>query len=168
MASTVAGASGNRIVVIAVDASDFAREAFNYYLNDIYRPDDFVVVCHSPELSDNLPSLSIKHGLSLPVEEWQKALKDQLDKTRKLEENYETDLISKKIKYKMHFEPSKSAGPAIISVAENQKANLIVVGTRGLSAVRRTVMGSVSDYVVHHSKVPVLVCPRSSSSSTSS
>jgi len=30
----------------------------------------------------------------------------------------------------------------------------------GLSAIRRTFLGSVSDYVIHHSKVPVLICPR--------
>jgi len=30
----------------------------------------------------------------------------------------------------------------------------------GLDAIRRTFLGSVSDYVIHHSKVPVLICPR--------
>jgi nucleotide-binding universal stress UspA family protein len=34
---------------------------------------------------------------------------------------------------------------------------MVVMGTRGQGTVRRTIMGSVSDYVAHHSKVPVLV-----------
>jgi len=34
----------------------------------------------------------------------------------------------------------------------------IVVGTRGLGSVRRTILGSVSDYVVHHAHCPVIVC----------
>ena len=54
----------------------------------------------------------------------------------------------------------KNAGQGIINVAEAEKAQLIVVGTRGLDAIRRTFLGSVSDYVIHHSKIPVLICPR--------
>ena len=63
------------------------------------------------------------------------------------------------LKYKTRFETAKDPGHGIIVVAENEGANLIVMGTRGLDVVRRTLLGSVSDYVVRHSKVPVLVCP---------
>ena len=34
---------------------------------------------------------------------------------------------------------------------------MIVMGTRGLGTIRRTLMGSVSDYVVHHARIPVIV-----------
>ena len=33
------------------------------------------------------------------------------------------------------------------------------MGTRGLSTIRRTVLGSVSDYVLHHTTIPVAVVP---------
>ena len=49
-------------------------------------------------------------------------------------------------------------GEAIIETADEEKAVMIVMGTRGQGTVRRTVMGSVSDYVVHHAHCPVLVC----------
>ena len=49
-------------------------------------------------------------------------------------------------------------GSAIVKCAEEVGANLIVMGTRGLGKIRRTLMGSVSDYVVHHAHCPVLVC----------
>lgn len=35
------------------------------------------------------------------------------------------------------------------------------MGSRGLGTIRRTILGSVSDYVVHHANVPVVVCPPS-------
>ncbi|WAR00630.1 hypothetical protein MAR_025002 [Mya arenaria] len=50
------------------------------------------------------------------------------------------------------------AGPAIVHAAESENAGMIVCGSRGLSTLRRTFMGSVSDYILHHAHVPVLVC----------
>ncbi|XP_076448399.1 putative universal stress protein SERP1273 isoform X3 [Babylonia areolata] len=50
------------------------------------------------------------------------------------------------------------AGPAIVRAAEEEGVTCIVTGSRGLGTVRRTLLGSVSDYVLHHAHVPVLVC----------
>ena len=36
-------------------------------------------------------------GLAPPIEQWQKAINDQLEKIRKLEETYENELILKKV-----------------------------------------------------------------------
>lgn len=45
----------------------------------------------------------------------------------------------------------------IVRVAEEIRAGLIVVGSRGLGPIRRAVMGSVSGSVVRHAHCPVLV-----------
>jgi nucleotide-binding universal stress UspA family protein len=45
----------------------------------------------------------------------------------------------------------------IVALAEELQADLIVMGCRGLGAVRRALMGSVSDSVVRHAHCPVLV-----------
>lgn len=47
----------------------------------------------------------------------------------------------------------------IIEIAHDADAELIVVGARGLSTVRSVLLGSVSNAVVHHSHIPVLVIP---------
>jgi nucleotide-binding universal stress UspA family protein len=49
---------------------------------------------------------------------------------------------------------------AIVDVAEELDAQLIVVGARGLSTVESVLLGSVSNAVVHHAKRPVLVVPK--------
>lgn len=46
----------------------------------------------------------------------------------------------------------------ICTEAEKQKVYMIVIGSRGLSKVQQTLLGSVSDSVIHHANVPVLVC----------
>ena len=45
----------------------------------------------------------------------------------------------------------------IVQEAEESGADLIVVGTRGLNAAKRLVLGSVSTNVVHHAPCDVLV-----------
>jgi nucleotide-binding universal stress UspA family protein len=47
----------------------------------------------------------------------------------------------------------------ICEVAEQEASNLIVIGTHNKGMIERVFMGSVSDYVVHHSACPVLVVP---------
>jgi len=49
------------------------------------------------------------------------------------------------------------AGSAIIEVAAEVRAGLILLGSRGHGGVHRLVMGSVAEAVVHHARVPVLV-----------
>ena len=51
-----------------------------------------------------------------------------------------------------------NAGHALVKEADRTGADFIVTGSRGHSTLRRTLMGSVSDYIMHHSHVPVLVC----------
>ena len=48
-------------------------------------------------------------------------------------------------------------GEAICQVAEDENVTFIVSGTRGLGRIKRTLVGSVSDYVLHHARVPVIV-----------
>lgn len=50
-----------------------------------------------------------------------------------------------------------SAGPAILKTAETVKADLIVIGSRGRSAVEGLLMGSVSSHVASRAACPVLV-----------
>ena len=49
-------------------------------------------------------------------------------------------------------------GRIIVEVANKEKVNTIVMGTRGLGAVSRTLLGSVSDYVLHHAHCTVVIC----------
>jgi nucleotide-binding universal stress UspA family protein len=46
---------------------------------------------------------------------------------------------------------------SILKVAENCTADLIVMGTRGLGAVKGLLVGSVSRKVIHYASCPVMV-----------
>ena len=76
----------------------------------------------------------------------------------KLVNKYEQRLRENNIKGSVQFEVGKP-GELVMAYADKYQGSLIVMGTRGFGMLRRTVLGSVSEYVVHHSKIPVTVVP---------
>lgn len=50
-------------------------------------------------------------------------------------------------------------GEVICRVAKEKNASLVVMGSRGLGTIRRTILGSVSQYVIDHAHIPVTVVP---------
>ena len=56
-----------------------------------------------------------------------------------------------------HLRLGERRDQAIIHLAEEIGAGLIVMGSRGLGGVRRALIGSVSDSVVRHAHCPVLI-----------
>jgi len=50
-----------------------------------------------------------------------------------------------------------SPGPVICQLAENWNADLIIVGSHGRKGVSEILLGSVSNYVVHHATCSVMV-----------
>src|ERR671916_1366311 len=56
-----------------------------------------------------------------------------------------------------HLRAGERRDQAIVHLADELGAGLIVMGSRGLGGMRRAMMGSVSDSVVRHAHCPVLV-----------
>lgn len=48
----------------------------------------------------------------------------------------------------------------ISHLAKEAEANYIVIGSRGMGLVKGTVLGSVSNGIIHEAKVPVLIIPQ--------
>ena len=60
------------------------------------------------------------------------------------------------LKVEYHTIPG-SAGKTIISYAEENRIDLIALGTHGRSGLARLAFGSFTDYVLRHSSLPLLV-----------
>lgn len=61
------------------------------------------------------------------------------------------------VKAKGELMEGTSAVEAIVTFASQEKADLIVVGTRGMTGFKKLVLGSVSAGLVGHANCPVLV-----------
>jgi len=48
-------------------------------------------------------------------------------------------------------------GPKIINYANNKSYDIIVIGSRGMGSIKEIFFGSTSNYVLHKSKIPVLI-----------
>ncbi|XP_076468781.1 universal stress protein YxiE-like isoform X2 [Babylonia areolata] len=120
------------------------------YCEHMHREGDTVVLIHVPE---NYDFTMASPGV---VEQLLKELEQRVDI---LEKKYKEKLQNKRIPGKFRTGGGKP-GEVIVNIAREEQAAFIVTGTRGLGKFRRTIMGSVSDYIVHHSPVPVLVCRR--------
>ena len=49
------------------------------------------------------------------------------------------------------------AGEAITNYAQENGCKLIAIATHGYGGIRRLVLGSTADFVLHHSTVPILI-----------
>jgi nucleotide-binding universal stress UspA family protein len=49
------------------------------------------------------------------------------------------------------------AGPAIVEYCRDQEIELIAIATHGRSGFGRALLGSIADYVIRHSGIPILL-----------
>jgi nucleotide-binding universal stress UspA family protein len=63
-----------------------------------------------------------------------------------------------------HFNEYGPTADGIIKCSKDFGADLIVIGTHNRTGLDRLLSGSVSEHVVRHSAVPVLVVPKKSES----
>ncbi|MDN5204764.1 universal stress protein [Fulvivirgaceae bacterium BMA10] len=57
------------------------------------------------------------------------------------------------------FTPEGDPKRDILNTAMDWGADMIIVGSRGHSALEKLILGSVSEYLLHHSTIPVMVVP---------
>ncbi|XP_073236897.1 universal stress protein in QAH/OAS sulfhydrylase 3'region-like isoform X1 [Porites lutea] len=150
-----------RTVVLGVDASEHSERAFDWYVKNIYKETDKILVIHAQEYP-TIPAAPYPYGYAY-YEEWQNLVEKSDKQVKELLECFGTKCKRlkelEKQEFKLYKEESNRPGEVICKLAEDEKANLIVMGSRGMGTLRRTFLGSVSDYCVHHAHIPVVVVP---------
>lgn len=59
----------------------------------------------------------------------------------------------------VQFHPQGTPKEEILATAYNWGADIIVMGTHGRTGFGHLILGSISEYIIRHSKIPVLVVP---------
>ena len=131
-------------VLLAYDGSDGAKRALDVVIA-LSHEEDVVTVVSSAE---GLPLFGYA-GTLLPTPEQEAERHRQADEARAAlaEHGIEATVVE------LHGD----AATAILDEAAERRADLIVMGTRGLSTAERWLIGSVSTKVLHHAHCSVLV-----------
>lgn len=143
------------VVVIAIDASRQALDSLNYYFDNVHNKSHKLLLLHVIELPDMSHARQAHLTPSALYDMWM----EENAKSKELETRYAEHMKNRGIKdVSFRTTNGMKPGEVIVEVATEEKASMIVMGTRGMGLLRRTILGSASDYVVHHAPCAVLVC----------
>ncbi|KAK3755621.1 hypothetical protein QZH41_017623, partial [Actinostola sp. cb2023] len=139
------------------------------YLEKMRINGDQVLFAHVIESGTMLPPPTYAHGPTPSREEWDNMMDELQAKARLITEPLEQRLEEfvsenegKDEKQDAQYQTVCSLGnigEAICKMAEDYEVDMVIIGNRGLGTIRRTFLGSVSDYIVQHSHIPILVVP---------
>lgn len=153
---TTNGVDEKNIVVLAIDHSSYAKETVDYYIKKIHKPGNKLILTCVIEMPEN--AMQAMHSM-MSRDKIQELWRTEEERAEELEADYVEQLKAKGVHHiSIRNEGGMKPGHVICHVAEEEKASLIVIGSRGAGKIRRTILGSVSDYVVNHAHCPVLVC----------
>ncbi|KAK6993448.1 universal stress protein SAS1637 isoform X2 [Biomphalaria glabrata] len=143
--------SQSRKLLIAMDGYKHSDYAFDWYLKYFYKPKDEVVLFHciEPDVATYLKGnkAATNSGATSAGDEEENPVVAKL----------QSKATASGLKASVLKAHSSKPGEAIIKAGDEQRVDMIITGSRSLGTVRRTLEGSVSEYVVHQSSVPVLV-----------
>ncbi len=135
-------------ILVAVDGSEPSRKALRMAVDIASKMSASITVIHvvTPPYVPPAPYGTGSQALELSLQQYGEHLAR------------ESALEIQKAGVEADFRVELGSPPETINAtATVVKADMVVVGCRGLNAIRRVMLGSVSDRLTHISQVPVLV-----------
>ena len=150
-------------ILVAIDISEINNRAFNTALSLAQLTGAKLMLLHiiSPD-PNNYPNPFIYSGFESELmneslwtiyqEQWEKFKQKRLKTLRSLVKEAATAGVDAEFTQDFGY-----PGRTICDLAQTWSADLILIGSRGLTGVKEMLLGSVSNYVTHHAPCSVLV-----------
>jgi nucleotide-binding universal stress UspA family protein len=152
-------------ILIAVDSSNIGQKVFQEGLTVAKNNQAEVLLIHvlsseednsplpiPPDITEFYPAA----GNELTLESW----RSQWEAYEKQGLEMLTEYITKAEKQDVQVvsrQLAGSPGKTICQIAKQEQVDLIIIGHRGLRGLSELLLGSVSNYVLHHSTCSVLI-----------
>jgi nucleotide-binding universal stress UspA family protein len=143
-------------MLIATDGSELARHAAMYAIGLVRSGADVTIVTVVSPPVAVLPALDGIAGMAQPIDA-------EVTETLVSDGEAIVDAVARTL---VGVGEARTRvligqpGPELCRLAAEKSADLLVFGAHGRGVVKRVLLGSVSDYLVHHSPCPVLVMRR--------
>jgi nucleotide-binding universal stress UspA family protein len=131
-------------ILVAVDGSKYSDKAFEYATSIIQNHKQQLLIVHVIENSGNIGYSNLNQ------------LKQD---SQRIVQKYITKAESKGLKSSLRIIEDQGTSPAekILDIAETEKVDTIVVGTRGQKPSEKFLLGSTSYKIAHYSKCTVII-----------
>jgi nucleotide-binding universal stress UspA family protein len=141
-------------ILFPTDGSENSQKAISYVIDLAKKYNSEVIILHSHELSGIVYSpAGAPNYYSFDVE-----LENELfSSCKQILQAKEKELKDAGVTLVKTILEKGNAGSSILKIIENENCDLVVIGSRGLGTIKSLLLGSVSNYVIHHTQCPVLL-----------
>lgn len=131
-------------ILVAVDGSKYSDKAFEYATNTIKTHKQQLIIVH---IIENLGNIGYSNLNQLKQD------------SHIMLQKYISNAESKGLKSSVRIIEEQGTSPAekILEIAEKEKVDIIVVGTKGQKPSEQFLLGSTSYKVAHYSKCTVII-----------
>ena len=143
-----------RKILVSMDGSRLAEQVLPYVAEQALRFGSEVVLLQVIGTSFPVAPVAPEIPVLVPVGPGQ--FRDE-EQARAYLERVGKSLQEKGLEVTFATVLGRSAGEAIVSYARENEVDLIAMLTHGRSRLKRLVLGSVAEYVLRHSELPILL-----------
>jgi nucleotide-binding universal stress UspA family protein len=148
-----------RIIAIPIDESDSSKHVVEYTLSTlIQKSNDQVVLLHTRPPAFNEFNVELGYPYIIPNSDLEKAEQSLRHVSHTLLKQTAKKFQDQGVHVRaisLRGDPREELEHKINTL----KPDFVVMGSRGLNMISRVLLGSVSEHLIHHSTVPVMVVP---------
>lgn len=148
-----------RNIIIPLDASDHSFRAFQWYLYNLRKPGDAVVFVHIVEPHSATSAISIGDTIKFKMDDSGAKNDAASRKAKELIQKYVKLAEDNGVRAKGEITIDSKPGEGLVRTTQEQRATMVIIGNRGIGSLRRTILGSTSDFLISHVNVPVIIVP---------
>jgi nucleotide-binding universal stress UspA family protein len=143
-------------IIVPIDGSKNSMKAADYAVKMAEKYGSQVSVVHVVNIDQYLQALGL-YRVSYPD-----PIKKKIEEAQAEAQKWFTEITRNAEQRKVHIKTDVIDSPisvvaAIVNYADREKADLIVIGTRGRSGISKMLLGSMASGVVTYAPCPVLV-----------
>jgi nucleotide-binding universal stress UspA family protein len=131
-------------ILVGVDGSEYSDKAFDYAVSMIQNHKQQLLIVH---IIENFGNIGYSNFNQLKQD------------SQTILQKYRTNAERKGLKSSIKIIEDQGNSPAekILDIAETEKADIIIVGTKGRKPLEQFLLGSTSYKVAHYSKCTVII-----------